>query len=245
MTQPHTDRAQQKVLRLYHTKREFTFTTWVNDSNPHTTDYLTKRLQSTPQTSSVLYLWGEQGAGRSHISQACASAVVHMKQAAFYLSLSQPNLSPEVLSNLGHFDWIILDDIPSIMENPIWQTPLIELYHRILEHPSQTLLVTSTEPPHHIKGALPDTITRLQAATPLKIDPLKEEESLKKMLILRASFRQLTLPERSIDYLLYHTKRQAGALIDLLDALEKQSLIEKRPISIPFIKSCLNSNIKG
>jgi DnaA family protein len=232
---------QQNVLPLLRTKREFVFDTWITETNPKSTQWLQDLLDaSTHDAFPILYLWGPNGSGLSHLAQACAQTLAQKKQSVFYLSLQEPGLSPSILDNLHTFDWIILDDIAPMLTHPDWQEPFIELYHHILHRPCKHLLLTHHCAPHHLTGFLFDTITRIQSALALKIDPLTKEDDLKHMLTMRIQFRQLNVSDRSIDFLLHHTERSAKGLITLLDQLEEQSLIQKRPISIPFIKAHLN-----
>jgi len=54
--------------------------------------------------------------------------------------------------------------------------------------------------------------------------------------VKRAENRGMMLSEVAAQYLLHHTSRHLPELFNVLDRLEKASLVAQRRITIPFIK---------
>ena len=59
-------------------------------------------------------------------------------------------------------------------------------------------------------------------------------------LIIQAQTRGLDLPEEVANYLLRHHSRDMRVLMALLQNLDKASLVEKRRLTIPFVRQVLN-----
>jgi len=57
---------------------------------------------------------------------------------------------------------------------------------------------------------------------------------------LRAKNTGMELSDEAVSYLLNHHSRDLASLITTLDKLENASLIEKRKVTIPFLKDQLN-----
>jgi chromosomal replication initiation ATPase DnaA len=51
----------------------------------------------------------------------------------------------------------------------------------------------------------------------------------------------MALGEDVIAYLLKHARRDMPSLIGILDALDRHSLVHKRPITLPLVRAALDS----
>src|SRR5204862_7732428 len=83
-----------------------------------------------------------------------------------------------------------------------------------------------------------DLRTRLGWGHVLHIHPLSEAES-RAALRREADRRGLFLADEVIDYLLTRFSRDLKHLMDLLDRLDRFSLVSKRAITIPLLKEML------
>jgi len=72
------------------------------------------------------------------------------------------------------------------------------------------------------------------------VKALNEEEQFD-AIKLRANHRGLSISDESVKYLLSRSSRDSSALFELLDKIDKVSLVEKRRITIPFLQSLLKS----
>ena len=61
------------------------------------------------------------------------------------------------------------------------------------------------------------------------------------MLRDRAQRRGLILEEAALDWLLTRTDRDLGALVALLDRLDRASLAAQRRITVPFLRQTLGA----
>ncbi len=116
-----------------------------------------------------LYVFGEQGTGKSHLLSAICESFIDLNCPTICLSL--PDLlstSVDVLSSLETFDVIAIDDVQVIENYPEWQEGLFHLINRSKEQ-NKKLIFASTKPANKMDFALIDLTTRLSQATSFKV----------------------------------------------------------------------------
>jgi DnaA family protein len=184
------------------------------------------------------YLWGEQGVGKSHLLQSCASSAHQQNFTVNYISLGDyQNLSPEILIGMDQYDLIIWDDVDAIAGKSEWEKALFHAYNR-LQSAGSKLLCSAISSPLSSPLQLADLRSRLAAAITYQLKPLHDEEKLS-ALQQRAKSRGMHISDQVGRYLLSHCPRDMSALFSCLDQLDSASLQEKRLITIPFVKSVL------
>ncbi|NIQ15056.1 MAG: DnaA regulatory inactivator Hda, partial [Candidatus Dadabacteria bacterium] len=72
-------------------------------------------------------------------------------------------------------------------------------------------------------------------------EPLSDSEKIT-VLQQRADLRGLKLSNEVADYLVKRVNRDLSNLIDLLNKLDDASLVAKKKLTIPFIKSLIEIN---
>ncbi len=183
-----------------------------------------------------MYLWGQEGSGRSHLLQAACHAV---KEAGFfpiYIPLAD-EFPPECLQNLEQYDLVCLDDLNAIAGDPRWEEALFHFYNRIREQGS-ALIVAADQAPIHAPIQLPDLRSRLSWGLTFQVRALTDPEKMQ-ALTLRAEQRGLVLSEEVSEFLLRHYSRDMTALINVLEKLDQAALVAKRRLTIPFVKMVL------
>ncbi len=116
-----------------------------------------------------LYVFGEEGTGKSHLLSAICESFIDLNHPTICLSL--PDLlstSVDVLSSLETFDAIAIDDVQVIENYPEWQEGLFHLINRSKEQ-NKKLIFASTKPANKMDFALIDLTTRLSQATSFKV----------------------------------------------------------------------------
>ena len=187
-----------------------------------------------------IYCYGEQGGGRSHLLQACCHALNLKGQQTFYLPLSyHAELSPDILCNLENIDLVCIDDIEQVMGSREWEEALFYFYNRARDSETR-LLVSSNCSPKQLKSILPDLQTRLSNGLTLAVEGLGDQEKMK-ALQMRAANRGLTLSDDVTQYLMRHYSRNMRDLFTVLEKLDHASLAAKRRITVPFVRSVINS----
>ncbi len=186
-----------------------------------------------------VYLWGQAGTGKSHLLQAlCTEAARAELKIAYVPLLDADTLSPQMLLGLEQLALVCLDDIDHIAGNSEWEQAVFHLYNRLRD--AQTpLLITARHSPRGSPIQLPDLLSRLAWDHVFHLQSLDERSSLL-ALQKRAQSRGFELSDEVARYLLKRVARDMHNLFQVLDKLDRASLIAKKKLTIPFVKSLLD-----
>lgn len=193
---------------------------------------LVEQLRSlrTQERPAPAYLWGEQGAGKTHLLRALAYEVQcgGGRVGWFDASTSVP----------WEFDeaWalVVLDDCGAYSADQ--QHAAFGLF---VQASTQGLLVAAAGALPPVDLALRDDLrTRLGWGHVLHVLPLTESE---RRAVLRrdADRRGIILSDEVMSYLLTRFSRDLGSLIGLLDRLDRFALATHRAVTVPLLKQML------
>ena len=183
------------------------------------------------------WLWGPSAIGKTHLLQAvCDSA----GDRSVYVPLRMlADAGPEILDGLAGRDIICIDDIDAVAADPAWEGALFTLCNQVLDA-DRILIVSAAMSARECPISLPDLQSRLARLPIFQVQPLGENERVM-ALQLRARHRGLDLPDDTARYLLTRSRRDMASLYGLLDKLDLEALRAKRRLTIPFVKSVLES----
>jgi len=117
-------------------------------------------LEKDEQPNSF-YLFGTQGAGKSHLLQACCTLAEESGKSSLCLSFSElKDLSVEVLDGLENIDLICLDNLQLIANDKLWQQAVFDLFNRITEQ-NKAIIISGDESANKLGITLPDLASRL------------------------------------------------------------------------------------
>jgi DnaA family protein len=174
----------------------------------------------------VMYLWGESGAGKTHLLKAFAAAGGGR---ARYVPARD-------FMDAGNAFMFAVDDVEQLTDEE--QVSLFNAYN---ERTFQFLLVSASAAPRDVKLRR-DLATRLATGLTYRVLPLTDEEK-REALAAHARQRGFRIPEEVTAYLLTHARREMGSLIGALDSLDRYSLETGRPITIPLVKEALQQEL--
>jgi DnaA family protein len=174
-----------------------------------------------------VYLWGEPGSGRTHLLRGLAEAAGGGK--GLYLC-GTPG------GSMAADSVIAVDDVQDLSAGA--QITLFDLYNRV-RAAGGALAASGDAAPAQL-ALREDLRSRLAWGLAFQLHPLSDAE---KAAALRehARGRALDLPEDVIAYLLKHARRDMASLIGILDALDRYSLEQKRPVTLPLVRDALES----
>ncbi len=178
-------------------------------------------------TERFVYLWGEPGSGRTHLLRGLAHAAG--ARAAAYLSRA-----PD--AGVAGDRVFALDDVQRMA--PEDQIKLFDLYNRV--RAGDGALVAAGDAAPAQLGLRADLRSRLAWGLAFQLHPLSDAE---KTTVLRAHARALALDlaDDVLAYLLQHARRDMASLIGILEALDRYSLEQKRPLTLPLVRNALES----
>lgn len=187
---------------------------------------------------SLIYLWGGEGVGRSHLLQAACLRFEQRGESAVYLPLAEVvEYGPALLDNLEQCELVCLDDLDAVAGRSDWEEALFHLFNRLRDSGRRLLLAASSSP-RELPVQLADLQSRLTLALVFQLQSLSDEDKLR-ALQLRASRRGLHLSDEVGRFILTRGERSMSALFDLLERLDQASLQAQRKLTIPFLKETL------
>ena len=158
----------------------------------------------------VVYMWGESGAGKSHLARAFASAAESRRLKG----------------------WRVVDPVERLIEEE-----QVALFNDFNERAFEFILVTAGAAPRDV-AIRRDLSTRLATGLTYRVLPLTDAEK-RSALAAHAKTRGFALSEDVSSYLLNHARRDMGSLMAALDTLDRYSLETGRPITVPLLKAAM------
>ena len=187
----------------------------------------------------VRWLVGGSGSGKTHLLSAWVNAADQAGLRAGYLSLAQVP-APAMLQGMEEQAALALDDVDAVLGQRAWDEALFHLFNALHDR-GQRLLLASRIPWAELieqRTILPDLVSRLRTALVYPLKPLDEEMCMQ-ALSLRAEERGIVLSDEVARYLRTRSSRDVHALFELLDTLDRQSLVDQRRITVPYVRSFL------
>jgi DnaA family protein len=185
-----------------------------------------------------VYLSGASRTGKTHLALAvCAAAEQQGRRAAYLPLAAAAGRLRDALDALEGHDVVALDGLDAIAGGREDEVALFDFHNRARSS-GLNVLYTAHGIPDDIGLVLPDLRSRLQQCLRLVLDPL-DDEGRREVLRDRAQRRGLVLEEAALDWLLTRTDRDLGALVVLLDRLDRASLAAQRRITVPFLRQVL------
>jgi DnaA family protein len=172
------------------------------------------------------YLWGDTGAGKTHLLHGLSAS-----PGARYIAADAPAAdflhAPDVTLYL-------LDDCDRL--SPQRQIDAFALFNQIREHGAY-MVCTGPVPPAVLQ-VREDLRTRMGWGLVYQIHGLSDDQKIE-ALTHAAEARGLTLSASVLPYLLSHFKRDMRSLSTMLDALDQYSLETQRPVTLPLLRDLL------
>lgn len=231
MNKPNNDTSTQLALNV-RLRDEATFNNFFAGSNMLAVQSVQSSLHP------VIFLWGQKGVGRSHLLQAACAQAGENGEAVFYCALDEvKNHGVEILHELEQMQLVCLDNVQVIVDDPQWEEALFHLFNRLRDSGTR-LIMAANASPRELPIALADLKSRLTSAVVFHLQPLTDDEKIT-VLQMRAHLRGLELTEEVSQFIVKRSARDIESLLELLDQLDHQSLLNKRKITIAFVKEVL------
>ena len=174
-------------------------------------------------TERVVYVWGENGAGKSHLLEAIyAAANIPL------IAARGDAIPPSALEGSA----VTLGDVHLLSDEN-----QIRLFNLINVMQNATLVATGPCAPRDLVLRR-DLATRLGSGLVYQLHGLTDDDK-RTALAAHARSRGFSLNDEIITYLLRHARRDMPSLIAILDALDRYSLQTGRAITLPLLKDAL------
>lgn len=188
----------------------------------------------------TLYVWGQDGCGRSHLLQAFASAHPGVSRGLYLHASCDHSAIARLVENLPDESFAVaVDDIHAANEATL--AAVFRLYNQWRERGDSrqaiSLMVSGNRPPLQM-ACREDLRTRLGWGPVYRLQPLSDEEKIAAL----AQFAQqqgIPLGAEIVRWLLTHGSRDIRVLFDWVTELDRYSLATHRPITLPLLKTML------
>lgn len=196
----------------------------------------------------LLLLWGEPASGKTHLLRASGARYIDAQDDCALASLEAataedtmattviPESIPGIPTRASPIRYAI-DNIEALDERG--QIALFNLFNRLrATNSAGRLLAAAAAPPQQL-AVREDLRTRLGSGLVYRLQPLSEAEQ-DAALTAQAARRGLRLPTGALAYLRNRAPRDMRSLSALLDALDRYSLEQRRPITLPLLREVLH-----
>jgi len=186
------------------------------------------RAAAAGSADRVLYVWGEPGAGKTHLLKALAAArpgTLYLRGVDYTGTENAPVLA--------------LDGVEALDDER-----QVALFNAFNERTHQLIAVSATPAPRDdsLVALRRVLATRLATGLTYRLAALTDHEK-RAALHAHAKARGFALSEEVAAYLLTHARRDMASLIRALDALDRHSVETGRPITVPLLKAALQPDL--
>jgi chromosomal replication initiation ATPase DnaA len=173
-----------------------------------------------------LALYGPAGSGKTHLA-----SVWQARSGALVLG------STDLARRAGALRWVCEDGETALADRAAAEA-LFHLYNRVAAGGGHILLV-GRMPPARWSLALPDLRSRLTALPAVEIRA-PDDVMLSGLFVKLFRDRQLDVSGELVLYMVQRIERSCAAVARAVDALDRASLAERRPITLPLVRAVLD-----
>ena len=178
-----------------------------------------------------IYVWGEEGAGKSHLLRAWVAQALDAGKKAVYIDAAATPLTEAAFEA----EYLAIDQIEKLGNEE--QALLFAVFNRFRNSGKGFLLLSSEHTPQQLV-IREDLRTRMAYCLVYEVKPLTDQEKID-ALVSMAAARQVTIDPESFEYLLNHWRRDMDSLMQMLDTLDNYAVTMGKRITLPLLRQLL------
>ena len=182
--------------------------------------------------SGLIYLWGGEGSGKTHLLLGCCQHARRHQRRARYINLRQSDVCDV---QEGKEDIVCVDAIECIAGERNREEEVFALYEHC-QAIKASMVIAGPAPLGNLEFSLPDLPSRLGRGGSYALADISDLEK-QAAIQSRAKLRGMDVTDSVAEFMLSHYGRDMKSLFALLDRLDSESLKFQRRITIPFLKS--------
>ena len=178
-----------------------------------------------------IYVWGEEGAGKSHLLRAWVAQALDAGKKAVYIDAAATPLTEAAFEA----EYLAIDQIEKLGNEE--QALLFAVFNRFRNSGKGFLLLSSEHTPQQLV-IREDLRTRMAYCLVYEVKPLTDQEKID-ALVSMAAARQVTIDHEIFEYLLNHWRRDMDSLMQMLDTLDNYAVTMGKRITLPLLRQLL------
>lgn len=178
-----------------------------------------------------IYVWGEEGAGKSHLLRAWVAQALDAGKKAVYVDAAATPLTEAAFEA----EYLAIDQIEKLGNEE--QALLFAVFNRFRNSGKGFLLLSSEHTPQQLV-IREDLRTRMAYCLVYEVKPLTDQEKID-ALVSMAAARQVTIDPEIFEYLLNHWRRDMDSLMQMLDTLDNYAVTMGKRITLPLLRQLL------
>lgn len=191
-------------------------------------------------TGNAFYLFGTHGVGKTHLLQAACRFVTEKDRASVYLPIADKSLPliPDVLVGLEQTSLVCLDDIDHLIGNKQWELALANLLVKSSVQ-GHVVMLSGQESMNDWQIQTTELAKALMNVLPIEVSPLEDKNEVISALQRHSQKLGFELPNEVGNFLVKTFSSDLQELLAVLKLLEQATLVEKRRLTLPFVKQVL------
>ncbi len=175
----------------------------------------------------AVLIYGPHGSGKTMITK--------IWQKKSYAKILKANELYTMVSNVSEYKGgcYIIDGLENVHD----EAALFHFFNNVKED-NGYLLITANSHPSNLKIRLADLRSRINAVLCIGVSN-PDDELLKTLFFKHFVERQLKVDMNVIGYLVSRVERSFDSVSKIVEEIDRSAMQEKRNITIPFVKSCL------
>ena len=178
-----------------------------------------------------IYVWGEEGAGKSHLLRAWVAQALDAGKKAVYIDAAATPLTEAAFEA----DYLAIDQIEKLGNEE--QALLFAVFNRFRNSGKGFLLLSSEHTPQQLV-IREDLRTRMAYCLVYEVKPLTDQEKIDALVSMAAAC-QVTIDPEIFEYLLNHWRRDMDSLMQMLDTLDNYAVTMGKRITLPLLRQLL------
>lgn len=207
-----------------------TLDNYISENNDHLIETLKQFANNNH--GQLIYLFGDKSTGKSHLCKAVFNIIKDTKT-----YIDQHNF--EILDDIDiqNINYLIIDDFEIILEKGNTEDKLFYYINEFILS-KKSLLISSVKPTEQIDFSKNDLRSRLTSNLIFNIREISDD---RKIEVLKKITEDIgwTIEENVCQYIMNHYQRDLFFLCNVLKSLDKNSLVLKRRVTIPFVKNII------
>lgn len=177
-----------------------------------------------PAPYHAVNIYGPKGCGKSHLATIFETKIHALKL------VKMPRFERDLLSP---YDGYVLD---GVTDSGAWNEEALFHFMNYLAETGKSAFITSQDPLSQMNWRLPDLASRMRSLAAQQV-AMPDDLLLEALLDQYFANRQCQVAEPAMRYILTRVDRSYEALADIVQAIDKISLAEKKPVTTALIKS--------